>query len=261
MSKPKRLKNQAEKAKKADRTNELEGGGEQKKDNTESVFQGKALTFDLTVKDFPFTAKQQKMIDRALEKETNYIICQAPAGVGKTLVAVYIGLKLLQQGRVKNIYFFRMPVESASYGLGYLRGGLDEKMEAYTLPMIDQLSELLPQNEIKKLFEGGYIQSLPIGFLKGRSFNASFIILDEAEDLNGTDFRLSMSRLGKFSKMAIIGDQCQSNVKKSAFMNIFDLFNSEECQDNGIHCFSFDHTDIKRNKILGFVIERFGFLK
>jgi phosphate starvation-inducible protein PhoH and related proteins len=252
MSKAKRLKNKVVKKEVVE---------EIKKDTSQSVHQGPKVDFDFNIRDFPFTEKQKAFIDIALEKNTNYIFCQAVAGVGKTLMSVYIGLKLLKEGRIKNIYFFRMPVESASYGLGFIKGDLDEKMEAYIMPMMDQLHELLSPSDIKKLIDGGFIQSLPIGFLKGRTFNSSLVIVDEAEDLTAMDFRLVMSRLGKFSKMLLIGDTEQCNVKHGVFMKVFDLFNSEECKEKGIFAMSFGVADIMRNKILGFVIERFNFLK
>ena len=235
--------------------------GETKKDTSEFVYQGDRLPYELKIRDFPWTEKQKAFIDIALDKKTNYIFCQAPAGVGKTLLSVYIALRLLNEGRIKNIYFCRQPVESSSFGLGFLSGDLTSKMEPYTMPMMDHLNELLAPSDIKKLFEMGFIQSIPVGFLKGRTFNNSLIIADEAEDFLAGDFRLIMGRLGKYSKMLLIGDQGQINVKNSAFLKVFDLFNSEECKDNGIYCLSFDSKDIMRNKILGFIIDRFNFLK
>ena len=232
-----------------------------KKDKSEFVYQGERLPFDLKIRDFPWTEKQKAFIEVALDKKTNYIFCQAPAGVGKTLLSVYVALKLLNEGKIKTIYFCRQPVESSSFGLGFLSGDLGSKMEPYTLPMMDHLNELLSAGDIKKLLDAGFIQSIPVGFLKGRTFNNSLIIADEAEDFLAGDFRLIMGRLGKYSKMLLIGDQGQINVKNSAFMKVFDLFNSEECKDNGIYCLSFDSKDIMRNKILGFVIDRFNFLK
>lgn len=230
-------------------------------DKSEFVYQGDRLSISLNIRDFPWTAKQKKFIDIALNKDTNYMLCQAPPGCGKTLLSVYVGLKLLNEGRIKNIYFCRQPVESSSFGLGYLSGGFEEKMEPYTMPMMDHLNELLSPSQINKLFDGGFIQSIPIGFLKGRTFNNSLIIADEAEDFLLGDFRLVMGRLGKFSKMILIGDENQANVKNGAFNLAYDLFSCDKSKENGVHCFRFGVEDIMRNKVLSFIIDKFYSLK
>lgn len=232
-----------------------------KKDTSTFIPQGESFDNQLIIRNFPWTPKQQEFIDIALKKETNYVFCQAPAGVGKTLMSIYIGLKLLSEGKIKNIYFVRNPVESSSYGLGFLAGDLVAKFESYVLPMMDQLEQLLSPSQIKSLITGGYIQSIPLGHLKGRTFNCSLIIFDEAEDGSKIDMRLVMGRLGKFSKMLIIGDVDQSNVKNSAFQAICDTFNSPECVDHGIYYFAFNTNDIMRNTCIQFVLERFKFIK
>ena len=231
------------------------------KDKSEYVYQGESIKIELDIREFPWTEKQKAFIDIALQKQTNYIFCQAPAGVGKTLLSVYIGLKLLKEGRIKNIYFVRNPVESSSYGLGFLAGDLGAKMDPYIQPMMDHLNELLSPVQIKALLISGHIQSVPVGFLKGRTFNSSLIIADEVEDFQVVDFRLIMGRLGKFSKMLLIGDVDQTNVKGNGFQKVCDIFNSPECVENGIYYFAFTTADIMRNKILGYVIERFKFVK
>jgi len=225
-------------------------------DKSEFVFQGERLPISLNIRDFPWTEKQKNFIDTALSKDTNYIICKAPAGVGKTLMSIYIGLKLLNEGKIKNIYFCRQPVESSSFSLGFLSGDFDSKMEPYIMPMMDHLNELLPKSQINKLLEGGFIQSIPIGFLKGRTFNSSLIIADEAEDFFNNDFRLIMGRIGKYSKLILIGDNKQSNIKTESFSKIYNLFNDNLSINNGIFCFEFYSSDIMRNKILSFVLDK-----
>ena len=95
--------------------------------------------------------------------------------------------------------------------MGFLSGDFEAKMDPYIQPMMDHLHELLPESQIKMLLTGGYIQSIPVGFLKGRTFNCSLIIADESEDFTVNDFRLVMGRLGKRSKMILIGDCDQIN--------------------------------------------------
>ena len=244
------------------RTEKDNGNGfVESKDKSEFIFQNEKLKLQLTIRDFNWTEKQNAFIGIALDSKTNYILCQAPAGVGKTLMSVYIGLKLLEEGKIRNIFFVRNPVESSNHGLGFLGGDFAAKMDPYIQPMMDHLNELLPPSQIKALLEGGFIQSIPVGFLKGRTFNSALIIADEVEDFTVNDFRLIMGRLGKRSKMLLIGDQDQVNVRNSGFMKTYDVFNSHECEENGIYCLSFGTEDIMRNKILGYVIDRFKFVK
>jgi len=111
------------------------------------------------------------------------------------------------------------------------------------------------KEQMKQTME--FIKTVPIGFLKGRTFNASLLIVDEAEDLSVQEILLCMTRLGKFSKMLIIGDFDQVNVKSSGFQRVYDAFDSAESQERGIYCLPFTHEDIMRNKVLQYVSEKF----
>lgn len=226
-------------------------------DRSPFVFQGPKLTFDLTIRAFPWTEKQKVFIEAGLTKGTNYILCEAPPGVGKTLMAVYIGLQLLQQRKISNVYFVRLPQESASKGVGFLPGDLSTKMDAFALPMMDQLNQLLPPAQVAKLIKDGFIQTVPLGFVRGRTFNASLVIVDEAEDLSAGEALLIMGRLGRYSRMVLIGDHDQAYVRNSGFKVVYNLFNDAESMERGIYCLSFDESDIKRNDILTYVVRRF----
>lgn len=229
----------------------------QPQDRSPFVLQGQKITFDLTIREFPWTEKQKIFIEAGLDKGTNYIMCEAPPGVGKTLVSIYIGLRLLAQKRISNIYFVRLPIESASKGLGFLPGLAQDKMSVYEGPLYDQLNSLLPPSQVAKLIKDGFIQSVPLGYVKGRTFNSALILVDEAEDLSTREMLLIMGRLGKFAKMFLIGDPDQSNVRDSGFKATLDEFNDPESMEKGIYCFSFDESDIKRSGILSYVIKKF----
>lgn len=227
------------------------------KDTSLYVYQNKRLDFDLEIRPFPWTEKQKVFIEAGLDKYTNYILCEAPVGVGKTLLAVYIGLKLLQEKRISNLYFVRLPQESASKGIGYTPGTAEEKMAAFQMPMIDQLNQLLPPSQISKLFKDGFIQTVPLGFVKGRTFNSSLVIVDEAEDLTKQEMLLIMGRLGRFSRMLLIGDSAQTNIRNSGFRDVYNLFDDLESKEKGVFSLSFDESDIKRNAILSYIVSRF----
>lgn len=228
-----------------------------KKDFSEKVFQTEKIGFDLTISPFPWTEKQQKFIDVALNKDTNYVLCEAPPGTGKTLLSVFIALKLLQERRISSAIYVRNPIESSSKGLGFLKGEFDEKMQPYIEPLLDHLNELLQPAQITRLLKENFIKGIPVGFLKGRTFNASLVIADEIEDLSLQEFLLVMGRLGKFSKMIMIGDNDQSNIRNSGFNKVYKAFDNEESRLKGIHCFKFGTEDILRNKVLTYIVETF----
>ena len=233
-----------------------EDGGK-KKDTSEYVYQENRVDFDLHIREFNWTEKQKIFIEAGLAKETNYILCQGSPGTGKTLLATYIGLKLLQAKRISRILYVKNPVESSNKGIGFLGGSYEEKMSPYFGPMMDHLNELLPSSELKKLLDGKYIQIVNIGFIKGRTFNSSLIIFDEAEDADKQSLLLAMTRLGRFSKMFLTGDFEQAHVRDSGFRRVFDAFNSIESMERGVYCLEFGQSDIMRNKILTFIVERF----
>ena len=235
-----------------------QGGADQRRPDTSPfVYQEKKLDFELNIREFEWTEKQKVFIETALDKNTSYILCEAPPGVGKTLLAVYIGLRLLQQKRISNIYFVRLPMESASKGIGFLAGDIESKVGPYSQPMVDHLNELLPPSQISRLMKEGFIQTIPVGFIKGRTFNASLIIVDEIEDLTTQECLLVMGRLGKFSKMIMTGDYEQANIRNSGFKIVYNLFNDMEAMQKGIFCLQFDESDIMRNGLLSFVVKRF----
>lgn len=213
---------------------------------------------ELQIKEFRWTEKQQKFIDLCLEKKTNYVFNSSVAGTGKTLCSIYVALKLLcdPTNSINRIIFIRQPVESSTYTLGFLKGELSDKMAPYMRAALDSIKELLiNQIDFKKIEP--HIESLVVGHVKSLSFHNAIVIVDEFEDVgNGKEIALLMSRIGKNSKMIFIGDPEQSNVKDGCAKKVFELFSDPECAEHGIHCVKFDSKDIKRNPIIGYVLDR-----
>jgi predicted ribonuclease YlaK len=122
---------------------------------------------------------------------------------------------------------------------------------------MDKLHELLPKGQAELLLKQERVKGLPLGFLRGLSINASYIICDEAQNLSIHDLLLVSTRMGKFSKLIFIGDIRQSDIKNSGFERIYQLFDDEKSKNKGIITFKFGTSDIMRNDILAYIIEKF----
>lgn len=228
------------------------------KDFSPKVFQRNKIDYELNIKQRDdLTERQKQLIDIILDKEIKVVFLSGPAGTSKTFVSVLAGLMLMNKHNISDIIYIRSVIESASKSMGYLPGLAEDKMEPYARPMIDKLEEMLPQDQINQLIKEKRVEALPVNFLRGNSFNAKFIIADEAQNFDIKELTTIITRLGKFSKLIISGDPSQSDINgKSGFIKFFDLFNDEESKNNGLYCFSFTKDDIVRSGILKYIIEK-----
>lgn len=232
-----------------------------KKDKSIHVAQREKLNFDLTIQEFPWSERQKEFLRIAQDKNTKIMFCAGPAGSSKSLLAAYVGLQALKDKKSGQIVYVRQPVESSKFTLGYLKGDMNEKMGPYLAPLQDKLEELVPKSQVEKLKIDERLVGMPVGHLRGRTFNVSTIIADEAQNFMVDDLLTLTTRLGKFSKLFICGDFMQSDIKNSGFQIIYNLFNDEESREKGIQTFQFGTEDIFRNEILSYVIDKFGTLQ
>lgn len=204
------------------------------------------------------TVKQQAYRDLILDKKTQIVFINGPAGTSKTWLAVYCGLLLLQQGRVSHMTFVRTLAESASKSLGTLPGEADQKMSPFLTPLMEKLEELLHVGDRKRLLAEERAVGIPVGYLRGASMNAQYIVVEEAQNYTVKELTTVLTRLGRYSKMVVIGDPSQSDINgASGFLPLFDWFNQPSSQEHGIHCVLFTADDTVRNGgILKHLIER-----
>jgi phosphate starvation-inducible PhoH-like protein len=232
-------------------------GKQKRPDNSPRVEQNTKIKQEIKIRPFKWTEKQQRFIELALSKDIQIVVCHGSPGTGKTLLSLYCCLELLNSKSISDIIFYRSPIESATRSLGFLSGSYDEKIAPYGEPLQDHLKELLDKATSDSLLKDKRISIDSIGFAKGRTHNATGVILDEAEDLTVQELELIMGRLGKFSKLFIIGDTRQSNIKNGGFKDVFNLFDDDESLKNGIATFTFTSQDCMRNEILKFILGRF----
>lgn len=150
-----------------------------KPDNSPKVYQREKIDFELKIRELPWTEKQQALIALGADKNSRVIFLSGPAGSSKTTVAMRIGLELIQQKKVSDIVFVRAAVESADSKLGFLPGDINGKYEPYMGPFEDKLEELLPAGDVKRLKGENRLIYQPINFVRGASWTAKFIVIDE----------------------------------------------------------------------------------
>ncbi len=166
--------------------------------------------------DFFIQTKKRKIVARSKNQQIyfemlnnkNIVFAIGPAGTGKTFLAVAKAASYLQQGKVKKIILSRPAVE-AGEKLGFLPGDLKEKVDPFLRPIYDALYEMMPYDQVEKKISNGVIEIAPIAFMRGRTLEDCYIILDEAQNTTKIQMKMFLTRLGKNSKMVIAGDKTQ----------------------------------------------------
>ena len=149
----------------------------------------------------------QKIYFKLLNKK-NIVFAIGPAGTGKTFLAVAKAVSYLKKGLINKIILSRPAVE-AGEKLGFLPGDLKEKVDPFLRPIYDALYEMMPYDQVKKKIENGIIEIAPIAFMRGRTLEKCYIILDEAQNSTKIQMKMFLTRLGKNSKMVVVGDKTQ----------------------------------------------------
>jgi len=201
--------------------------------------------------------KQKLFLDISLDDKTQLMFIDGPAGTAKTWLSVYCGLELFQEQKIEEMIYVRSAVESSDQKLGFLPGAQDDKMAPYLEPFKDKLEELLDPVDIRYLQEEERIYGIPVGFLRGASWENKFILVDEAQNLSEKELITIMTRIGDNCKIFICGDAMQSDIgNRSGFNSIIDLFSDEASKEQGIHTFKFTEEDIVRSELVKFIITK-----
>jgi len=201
--------------------------------------------------------KQKLFLDISLDDKTQLMFIDGPAGTAKTWLSVYCGLELFQEQKIEEMIYVRSAVESSDQKLGFLPGAQDDKMAPYLEPFKDKLEELLDPVDIRYLQEEERIYGIPVGFLRGASWENKFILVDEAQNLSEKELITIMTRIGDNCKIFICGDAMQSDIgNRSGFNSIIDLFSDDASKEQGIHTFKFTEEDIVRSELVKFIITK-----
>ena len=196
------------------------------------------------------TVGQKKYLDAIRRHDVTFGI--GPAGTGKTYLAVAMALSALREGRVSRIILTRPAVE-AGEALGFLPGDLYEKIMPYLRPLHDALHDMMPAEEIQKNTERGVIEIAPLAYMRGRTLNHAFIILDEAQNSTAEQMFMFLTRLGMNSKAVITGDETQVDLPAQKRSGLIEAHRALRHID-GIAIVEFSRRDVVRHPLVQRII-------
>jgi phosphate starvation-inducible PhoH-like protein len=196
------------------------------------------------------TTNQQKLVQSV--KNNDMVFAIGPAGTGKTYTAVAMAVKAFKEKQVKRIVLTRPAVE-AGENLGFLPGDLKDKLDPYLQPLYDALREMLPAEKLNDLMANGFIQIAPLAFMRGRTLDNAFVILDEAQNATESQFKMFLTRMGQSAKFLITGDITQVDLPKNSPSG---LIHSIKILKNikGIDFIYFDEKDVIRHQLVKDII-------
>jgi len=210
-----------------------------------------------------FQTKKRKILPRS-QNQKNYfellnskdiVFAYGPAGTGKTFLAVAKAVASLQQGLVKKIILSRPAVE-AGEKLGFLPGDLKEKVDPFLRPIYDALYEMMPYDQVEKKLTNNIIEIAPIAFMRGRTLQDCYIILDEAQNTTKIQMKMFLTRLGKNSKMVVVGDNTQIDLISKNDSGLIDASQKlKNIKDIGF--IELDQRDVIRHEVVRKIINAY----
>jgi phosphate starvation-inducible PhoH-like protein len=200
------------------------------------------------------TANQQKLVESNLKNDLVFAI--GPAGTGKTYTAVALAVRALKNKEIQRIILTRPAVE-AGENLGFLPGDLKEKLDPYMQPLYDALGDMLPTQKLLQYIEERVIEIAPLAFMRGRTLNNAFAILDEAQNTTPSQLKMFLTRMGASAKFIVTGDITQIDLPKN---QVSGLFHAQKILKNipGIEFVYLDKSDIIRHKLVGKIIDAYS---
>ncbi|MCX2679329.1 PhoH family protein [Galbibacter sp. EGI 63066] len=196
------------------------------------------------------TVNQQKLVE--MMKKNDMVFAIGPAGTGKTYTGVALAVKALKEKQVRRIILTRPAVE-AGENLGFLPGDLKEKLDPYMQPLYDALRDMIPAEKLQNYIEHGIIQIAPMAFMRGRTLDNAFVILDEAQNTTHAQMKMFLTRMGKNAKFIITGDPGQIDLPrrvtsglKEALLVLKDI--------KGIGILYLDDKDVIRHRLVRNII-------
>ena len=199
------------------------------------------------------TVNQKKLVQEINLKDMVFAI--GPAGTGKTYTAVAMAVKALKAKEVKRIVLTRPAVE-AGENLGFLPGDLKEKLDPYLMPLYDALRDMIPHEKLADMLEFGIIEIAPLAFMRGRTLDKAFVILDEAQNTTPMQMKMFLTRMGMTAKFVITGDMTQVDLphkQKSGLAHVLDVL--KDIEEIGV--IRLGQSDIIRHSLVKKIVTAF----
>ena len=199
------------------------------------------------------TFNQRKIVDSI--ENNDLVFAVGPAGTGKTYTGIALAVKALKNKNVKRIILTRPAIE-AGENLGFLPGDLKEKLDPYMQPLYDALKDMIPSEKLKKYLDDEIIQIAPLAFMRGRTLDNAFVILDEGQNTSSSQMKMFLTRMGKNAKFIITGDPGQVDLPRNSISGLKEailiLGNTP-----GVGIVQLDESDVIRNKLVKKVVNAY----
>ncbi len=199
------------------------------------------------------TVNQRRLVE--LYEHNDLLFAVGPAGSGKTYTAIALAVKALKEREVRRVILTRPAVE-AGEKLGFLPGDMKEKLDPYLQPLYDALNDMIPAAKLQKYLEDGTVQIAPLAYMRGRTLDNAFVILDEAQNTTRSQIKMFLTRMGRNAKFIVTGDVTQIDLPRksdSGLMGAMATLRDIE----GIGMVEFDKRDIVRHHLVKYIVEAF----
>ena len=199
------------------------------------------------------TVNQRRMVE--LDRTCDLLFATGPAGSGKTYTAIALAVKALRDKQVKRVILTRPAVE-AGEKLGFLPGDLKEKLDPYLQPLYDALNDMIPPAKLRKFMEDGTVQIAPLAYMRGRTLDNAFVILDEAQNTTLSQIKMFLTRMGRNAKFIVTGDVTQIDLPRRSDSGLTRAMRIVQ-GIGGIGFIEFDKRDIVRHELVKHIVEAF----
>lgn len=203
------------------------------------------------------TANQQRLV--GLYDKNDLLFAVGPAGSGKTYTAIALAVRALKERTVRRIILTRPAVE-AGEKLGFLPGDMKEKLDPYLQPLYDALNDMIPAAKLQKYIEEGTVQIAPLAYMRGRTLDNAFVILDEAQNTTLPQIKMFLTRMGRNAKFIVTGDVTQIDLPRRSDSGLVRAMRILE-RVEGIGTVSFDRGDIVRHPLVREIVDAFDRLE
>lgn len=215
--------------------------------NDDLVEDEDVILYNTSGKQIKARTQHQRVLLEA-SRNNDLIFAIGPAGTGKTYISIALAVKALRNKEVKRIILTRPAVE-AGERLGFLPGDLKEKLDPYLQPLYDALNDMMPARKLSEYMEENIIQIAPLAFMRGRTLDNAFVILDEAQNATTNQIKMFLTRMGMSSKFAVTGDLTQIDLPRKSDSGLFHALRILK-NIEGISVIEFDENDIVRHRLV-----------